>query len=244
MKKSIAIIGINGRMGSLLKQEIINDNHFAVGASFDPRLDDIKKLEQVFNQNDYIVDFSHNELTLTLLKIAQNYTKPIIICTTGFNKEECELYLKASASKFPVVLAPNTSMGAHIQLMLSEILAKLCDDEFDIDIFEKHHRNKADFPSGTAKAIASSILQNKPGYNLNSNAPNKREAGIINIAGQRSGNIFGEHEVSFTSNYESISIKHTAFNRNIFAKGALRIVKWLDKNQPKSDIYFMKDIIK
>ena len=113
--------------------------------------------------------------------------------------------------------------------MVSKI-SKLLDEEFDIDIIEKHHKYKLDKPSGTAKTLSNSIINYK----------NKKTK--LNIHSIRSANILGEHEILFTSKDESLSIKHIAFSKQLFAKGALKIIDWLVNTKPKPNLYLPADI--
>ena len=163
-----------------------------------------------------------------------------------------------------MVVAPNTSLGASLQLYLARQLAMILDEDYDIDIIERHHRNKADKPSGTAMQLANSIIDDKQEvcglifklecHNANAftamdeavdtrTTNGLRPKNFISINAIRSGNLPGEHEVCFTSSDEMISIKHTAFDRKLFTKGVIKIVKWLDTRRPGPGIYTMMDVL-
>lgn len=251
MIKYVGIIGISGRMGTLLASLI--QDHDKIGYSYELGTSfgraQPPALSEVFKNNDCVVDFSSAELTKELLEIAQKFPKPLVICTTGWDRNELDARLQAVAKMAPLVIASNTSIGANVQRYLATQVAKILDQEYDIDILEKHHKGKIDSPSGTAVTLLQSIQEAKQQqYGLNYQIYNpisdgKRPNNSIGINAQRSGNVAGEHEVSFTSSEELISIKHVVFNRMLFAKGAMKIIDWLNKMSPANGIYNMADVL-
>lgn len=236
--KKVGIIGITGKLGSMIADSLMKSGEYMLGPSFAKSWQDNICLGDVFIHNDFIIDASNAEFTKTILLSAIAHPKPLIICTTGF--AEPELIQKLSA-KSPIVVASNNSFGAFLQRTLTKQLAELLGAEFDIDIIEKHHRNKIDIPSGTATKIIETIQQVKS-YQAQTLEHGPRPDNIIGLAATRSGYVFGEHEVIFSSEDEIISIKHTALNRNIFAKGALKILDWLKHINPKAGSYTIDDV--
>lgn len=248
MSKKIGVIGITGRTGSLVAREILSTPNYFLGPCFSRTQNPYISLENLFKENDYIIDFSSADLINNILEQALLNPKPLIICTTGWEQDIFKTQIDLLSEKAPVVIAPNTSIGATIQRYLSKKLAGVLDTQYDIDILEKHHNKKMDAPSGTAKSLASEIKLAKLNeldlkYEIHKEFAGSRPKNSINILSQRSGNLPGEHEVFFTSEEEAISIKHTAFNREVFAKGALKIVDWLEKKAKKTGIYTMLDIL-
>jgi len=249
MKKKIGIIGSTGRMGRIVKEQISAHNNFENGLNFNDENSLEITLEEVFGSNDYIIDFSSPQIIGSILEIVFSTPRPLVIGTTGWSGQQVrDLLIKASA-KAPIVIASNTSYGMAIQRYMVRQLARLLDSNYDIDITEKHHRHKIDIPSGTANTLLKDIQDTKQNYHeLNyeayvlKNGP--RPPNFIGINIQRSGNINGDHEVSFISPDEMISIKHVAFNRSLFAKGALNIVNWLDQTKPQPGLYSINDILK
>lgn len=263
MIKKIGIIGNRGRVGSILTEIINSDDNFELGLCFNKSMSSDVKLEELFKENDYVVDFSNASLTKSIIDSANNALsdssnlngfKGLVICSSGFDKESLKDSIKSLSSKIPLVIAPNTSTGSTIQNHLVQLLSKLLTSEYDIDLIEKHHRGKVDSPSGTAihlietiKNIKREIHQSE--YNADilggdlSSKDGPRSDNIISVSAQRSGNIAGEHEVSFTSRDEMISIKHIVFDRELFAKGAMKIVYWLDSASPVAGLYGMDDAI-
>ncbi|MFK8040248.1 MAG: 4-hydroxy-tetrahydrodipicolinate reductase [Rickettsiaceae bacterium] len=247
MYKKLGIVGHTGRIGSLIV-EMINrkfSDRFNLDLSFYRNDNPQSLLNKIYENNDYVLDFSSSEITDKLLKAAKGNPKPTVICTTGWDIESyTSKYLNDIANYVPIVIAPNTSMGSCIQNYLSMQLAKFLDDSYDIDISEIHHRNKIDTPSGTAKDLSKSIQSIKIDHNvfevLNKS---RRQPKSICISSQRSGNVFGSHKVSFTNKDEVVSVEHQVFNREVFAKGAIKILLWLDTINPVPGIYSMINVL-
>lgn len=243
-KQSIGIIGNTGRMGVILTDLIKNSEIYTLGKSFNTQV--AYPIHEVFQENDFVVDFSSHVMILDILKAAQKYHKPLIICSTGWKFDDYKDLINQLSSVIPVIIAPNTSFGAAIHKALIEILAKTLDASYDIDITDKHHRYKIDMPSGTAHNLINTIkdtklLKRKEDYTVQYGMPDARNH-IINVHIERSGNLPGEHEVSFTSLNEMISIKHVAFDRKLFAEGAIKIIQWLNINKPTNGLYNAHDI--
>jgi len=242
--QKIGIIGNSGRVGKILVDVINKVKKFINGKGFSRTQIPMHTLKAVFEDNDYVVDFSKPELVPEILTVAD---KPLVICTTGWSMGQMQSLVALASQKVPLVIASNTSMGAYFQQMLVQKLASMLGEDFDIDIFERHHRQKADAPSGTAKALLGAVQDAKKAQGLDYqpySAHGLRPAQAVGMQAQRSGNIFGEHEVSFTNEDERIVIGHVAFSRAIFAKGALQIVKWLHAHKPTPGVYTMQDIVK
>ena len=249
MSRKIGIIGSTGRMGLLLQEKIAKHPHFVNGPGFSRSQLANTSLMRVFSENDYLIDFSNPELMQSILETALVIPKPLVICTTGWNPESYQELLNQVIRKMPVVLASNTSIGAYLQKQLVQEISKILGSDYDIDILEKHHRYKVDIPSGTARSLIQEIQNVKNThqsvvYEASMLEKGPRKDNVIGISIQRSGNIPGDHEVTFTSDDEMISIRHVAFSRNLFAQGALRIVEWLDHARPQPGLYTMQDVLK
>ncbi|HCM11924.1 MAG TPA: 4-hydroxy-tetrahydrodipicolinate reductase, partial [Lachnospiraceae bacterium] len=169
----------------------------------------------------------------------------IVLCTTGFTKEEQGL-IEETAKEIPVFQSANMSMGINLITKLIQEAAKLLvDSGFDIEIVEKHHNKKVDAPSGTAIALADAmnkVLGDAYEYKYDRSSVRemrgKKEIGISSVRG---GTIVGEHEIIFAGTDEVIEIKHTAYSKAIFAKGAIQAAKFLPGKEPGK--YQMSDII-
>ena len=167
-----------------------------------------------------------------------------MLCSTGLSEAQLgrvERLAKVSA----VLVSANMSLGINMLLkLLKNVTKTLYGNGFDIEIVEKHHNQKLDAPSGTALALAEVMKYELDdiSYNLDrSKVRKKRERNEIGISAVRGGTIVGEHEVIFAGTDEVIEIKHTAYSRAIFAKGAMSAAKFLKgKNAGK---YSMSDVI-
>ena len=221
----IGIIGSSGRMGAALKR--ILDHHpkyeIILGINRADESNFLHNLKQIFILADIVIDFSNPEITLEILKSANLPASKasLVLCTTGWSDTgEIKQELQALAAKSTIIVASNTSVGATLQMYLVKKMAAILPDNYDIDIFEKHHRYKKDTPSGTAKSLAQSIQSATPNENKS-----------IHIQSQRSGHLPGDHEVSFTSELERISVQHIAYDRELFAQGAIVICDWISKKK-------------
>lgn len=176
---------------------------------------------------DVIIDFSHPEVTLSLLETAIQKQIAMVIATTGFKKEELQQIQDAS-KHVPIYQSYNMSYSIHLMSEIVSYLAKSLSD-VDIEILETHHHNKIDAPSGTALLLADAInfafdSSMKYVYNRNTTSQ-KRSCNEIGISSIRGGNVVGEHSVFFFGEHETLEIKHTSYSRKLFAQGALKIAE-------------------
>lgn len=247
MATKVGVIGISGRMGQVLSQEISKKAELALGVSYCKESADKVSLTDLFIDNDVIIDFSNAALVESVIDAALMNPKPLIICTTGWDRDALDAKITALSQKVPVVLATNTSIGAAIQRYIVKVVAKALGDDFDIDVHEKHHRFKVDSPSGTAETLIEDIKDAKKvafdsDYSAYTVGHGAREEALIGVSVSRSGSIVGEHEVSFTSLEEQITIKHTAFDRALFARGALKAAEW-SIHVEKPGLYTIFDVL-
>lgn len=205
-----------------------------------PVYNDISKIKEI---PDVIVDFSHVRATLEILKFADEKHIPIVIATTGFNREQ-EKIVEDYSKRLPVFKSANMSFDINLMCKLVAQIAPLFTD-CDIEITETHHRNKVDAPSGTALLLANSIndaLGGKMKYVYNRHdLSQKREDNEIGFTSIRGGNIVGEHTVQFFGPNDTFEIKHTSYSRTVFAEGAIKAVKFI-KNKPDG-LYTMNDLV-
>lgn len=249
----ILISGICGHMGKILSNMIINknDNNLTLVAGVD-KFSTVKSLYdgkvkcfQSFNdidvEYDIIIDFSHHDMTKELVECAVKNNKKLVIATTGQTESELEM-IKNASKKVPLFFAANYSLGITLLIDLAKKAAATFDDA-DIEIVETHHNRKIDAPSGTALAIANGIkeVRNNSNFVFGRSGEKKREKNDIGINSIRMGNIVGIHEVLISTNSQTISLKHTAHDRAVFAEGALSAAVFI--NDKKEGLYDMKDII-
>jgi len=247
----IIMCGCNGKMGRVISQIVKEDENAEIVAGVDisgEQLDDypvFKSVRECDVPADVLIDFSAPAALFDILSIGLARKLPLVLCTTGYNEEQLSQIDKASKS-IAILRSANMSLGVNLLLSLVQSAAKvLADANFDIEIVEKHHNQKVDAPSGTALALADAIneaLNNEYNYKYDRSAERvKRDKKEIGISAVRGGTIVGEHEVIFAGTDEVIEIKHTAYSKAIFGKGAVSAAKFL-AGKP-AGMYSMKDAV-
>ncbi len=176
---------------------------------------------------DCIIDFSNHASTGALLKFAIENKIPTVIATTGQTPEEKTVIEKAS-QKIPIFFAANYSLGIALLIELAKKVAVTMPDA-EIEIIEKHHDRKLDAPSGTALAIANALCEVRPDATavVGRNGYGRRTPEEIGIHAVRIGNVVGEHEVIVGTPHQTITLKHEAHDRILFAEGALAAAAFL-----------------
>ena len=255
MKKiNLAITGCMGRMGQqIIKSSKLNKNFKLVSLTesrkINKKINGIKlnvNTEQAFKKANLIIDFSVPKCTFEVLKISSKLKKKVVIGTTGFSKKE-ENLIKKYSKKIPILKAGNMSLGINLLMYLTEITSKSLGDKFLSKVFEVHHKHKKDHPSGTALMLGRGIAigKKKEFYKLiGKKYLNKKSFPYgkkINFNSLRKGEIVGEHEVTFSSGKEIITLNHEAFDRELYSEGALVAAMWLNKKKP--GLYSMRDVL-
>ena len=247
----LIISGCNGYMGRVVTDIVSSDMDVEVVAGID-LIDNGDKAFPVFTRPaecdvkaDVLIDFSSPKALSGLLEYCIENQVPAIFCTTGYSDGQME-QIEAAGEKVAVMKSANMSLGINLILKLIQDAAKqLAPAGFDMEIVEKHHNLKVDAPSGTALALADSLneaLDQKYEYIYDRSQERKRrEKYEIGISAVRGGNIVGEHEVIFAGLDEVIEIKHTAYSKGVFAKGAVQAAKFM-AGKP-AGFYNMQDVI-
>lgn len=247
MSIRVLICGMSGRMGQQVLATVNTGyrDTVAVGG-VDPNptqgsLPCYPTLSEVDVAADCIIDFSHHSATATLTEYAVTNNIPLVIATTGQTEEEMDM-IRAAAQKIPVFYSANYSLGVALLVELAKKAAAAMPDA-DIEIVEKHHNRKVDAPSGTALMIANAIQTVRRGTQLllGRSGMAKREPNEIGIHAVRMGNIIGEHEVLIGTDSQTITIKHEAHSRSLFAEGAVAAAAFLVA-QP-AGLYDMKSML-
>jgi len=182
--------------------------------------------EMVRQEADVIIDFSRPEGLFALLSYARAHQMPAVLAATGYCEKELAMIGEA-ARQIPIFRSANMSLGVHVLRMLAARAAQLLSG-FDIEIVEKHHNQKADAPSGTALLLYDAVKNphSQPIYGRHTRTE-KRESQEIGIHAIRGGTVAGEHEVGFYGPGETVLLSHSAQDRSIFARGALRAAHFL-----------------
>ena len=245
---NILIFGVGGRMGrEVAKLALEGVRSATVVAGLDVLPIDTREFptytdwSAVTGDINCIIDFSHHSATEALLGFAKKNNIPVVIATTGHTDEEKESIL-AAAKEIPVFHSANMSLGIALLVELAKTTAKAFPDA-DIEIIEKHHNRKLDAPSGTALLLANAIreVRKSAKFIFGRSGQAKREAEEIGIHAIRMGNIIGEHEVIVGTDTQTITLKHEAHSRALFAEGALAAADYLCGK--KAGLYDMERMI-
>ncbi len=253
-KINLAITGCMGRMGQQLIKSTKKDKSTRLVALTESRLINKKigginpelNTEKALGKANVIIDFTIPKCTFEVLKIATKLKKKVVIGTTGFTKKEEEL-IKKFSKKIPILKAGNMSLGINLLMYLTEITSASLGDNYLSKIFEVHHRHKKDYPSGTALMLGKGIAtgKNKDFYRMIGkkylNKKNFPYGKKINFNSIRKGEIIGEHEVTFSSGKEIITLNHEAFDRALYSEGAITAAKWLINKKP--GLYSMRNLL-
>lgn len=243
MRMDIIVTGIDGAMGQLLAKAIASQDDMQVIAGVTPTGADgaYLKPSDYTGPADMVIDFSHHLGTKPLMDYCVERSLPVVVCTTGQTEEEME-YIAEAAKSIPVFKSGNMSVGvAIVAKVAKEIAAKF--GACDVEIVETHHNRKVDAPSGTALMLADAVREARPElhYNLGRSGDCKRQPDEIGINSVRMGNIVGIHEVMFGTSSQTISIKHQAHDRALFADGAVAAARFL-AGKP-AGLYNMDDLL-
>jgi 4-hydroxy-tetrahydrodipicolinate reductase len=261
----VGICGIGGKMGRAVLDALL-EKGYTLGAAFEmetyPNLGtdagslamkgDLNIKINPINKNDLlkidgVIDFSNPKASLKLLDLMKDIKKPVVIGTTGFSDEE-KTKIKEASSNIPVVFSPNMSLGVNLLFKLTEMASKVLGNDFDIEVFEAHHKFKLDAPSGTAKKLLDVIKStvSKLGNaqlvydRTKKNEPRgNKEIGVQVLRG---GDIVGEHTVYFAGIGERVELTHRATSRETFARGAMKALEFLTSGK-KPGLYDMNDVL-
>lgn len=200
----------------------------------------LSSLSEFEGNADVIIDFSHHSATIPLINEAEKKNIPLVLATTGHTPEEIS-YIRSHDKKIPIFYSANMSLGIAMLTKLARECARLFPDA-DIEIVEKHHNRKLDAPSGTALMLANAIAGEREDAKLvyGRVGQAKRQPGEIGIHSLRLGDVVGEHEIIIDSGTETLSLKHTAHSRSLFAQGALEAADFLAGKLP--GIYDMSQL--
>lgn len=213
----IYINGSSGKMGRSLTN-LINQSQ------------ELNLVTKDISLSDVVIDFSHPDSTIEIIKDCSRNKIPLIVGTTNLN-EETLIEIKMASKYIPILLAANMSIGI---LQLKESLVafiKSNKQKIECSIEEIHHSNKLDAPSGTAIEIKDLIK----------NTDNKSNINQIKINSKRIDNVFGIHKITFINEESSIDFKHEALSRDIYANGAIKCAMKIHNLEP--NIYKFEDII-
>ena len=247
----VVVCGASGRMGQTIGRmvneskdlELVGGINLKPGSFFGIEIVEAQNAEDLLKRTkaDVLIDFTIAKAAVETVKMAARNNVSLVVGTTGFTTEQRKEMESAIMGHVPAVISSNFSVGVNIFWQLLRESARLL-KEYDIEVIEAHHRNKKDAPSGTAKTILQ-ILDEEAGtrqkmYGREGMTERKNEIGVHVIRG---GDIVGDHKVMFSKNFETIEISHRAYDRSVFASGALLAARWVAGK--KSGIYGMNDVL-
>ena len=246
MKMKIAIIGACGRMGKMVAEVAKKEGIEIAGACEIEGHNDIGKdygeivfkekigviltsdFEKAMKNAEIGIEFTNPSATIQHIIKMREIKKPYLTGTTGIKEEEF-IEFEKTGRIIPLYWSSNMSLGINVLFYIVKIISRFLSD-WDFEIIEFHHKGKKDAPSGTALSFANIIEEGsnrklkrvfgREGFSL-------REKDEIGIFGIRMGDIVGEHRIFFGKEGERIEISHICYSREIFARGALRIARWL-----------------
>jgi len=195
---------------------------------------------------DIVIDFSVPDAAVAAVAHCLEFSKPLVIATTGFDQQQTA-YIRKAAEQIPIVWAPSMSTAVNLVMKLTEIAGqalKGLPSGVDVEIIERHHRFKEDAPSGTALRfgqIVANAMQKVSHTHGRSGRPGKRPPGEIGYHALRTGDNPGEHTIVFGMLGETIELRVAASNRDCYAQGALLAAEWL--NGRPEGLYTMNDVL-
>lgn len=246
----IIFCGCFGRMGNAVRQIVKDSSDAQIVAGVDicegnAEFPVYKVITDVKESADVIIDFSSPKALDSILGYATEKNVPVVLCTTGYSEEQLG-EIKEASGKVAMLRSANMSLGINTVAKLIQTAAQiLAGNGYDIEIVERHHNQKKDAPSGTALLLADAINSACDGkYEYVYDRSGRREVrpkDEIGISAVRGGSIVGDHEVIFAGLDEVVEIKHTAYSRNVFAKGAVSAALFLARKP--AGMYTMTDVV-
>lgn len=249
----IGVIGLGGRMGCLLAEEIAAAGHTLAGGTVGPSgrapenatvLPDLPALAAA---SDVIIDFTVASTAQPHAAVLAAEGIPWVLGTSGLSDAD-EAAVAVAARRIAVVYSANFSPGITLLLELAtRMAAALPGDAYDAEIVEMHHRQKVDAPSGTAVALGRAVAAGRnvvladvteSGRDGHTGA---RAPGAIGFSAMRGGQVVGEHTLLFAGASEHVALTHRAFDRRVFATGAVRAAAWAAGRLP--GLYGMRDVM-
>ena len=231
----IIINGANGRMGRILDEAVARGGAHRVVARVDSRNaggEGLSSLDQYDGPADVVIDFSIHTATTQVMDYCVRRGLPVVVATTGQTEEE-QAVIRAAAEKVPVFVSANMSIGVALLADLAARAAAAFPGA-DIEIVECHHNQKLDVPSGTALLLARRLKEVRPRAQLvvGRHENGKRDPGEIGIHSLRYGSEVGIHEIIISTGSETVTLRHQAENRSLFADGAIAAAGYIVGKEP------------
>ncbi|MEW6392010.1 MAG: 4-hydroxy-tetrahydrodipicolinate reductase [Pseudomonadota bacterium] len=252
----IAVAGALGRMGQAVIQTLEGRHDVVLAARFDrPEAEGelLVSADAALAAADAVIDFTLPEASAQLAEAAaaravhHAHAPALVIGSTGFSPEQLAR-IEAAAEKVVIVRSGNYSLGVNMLMgLVRQAAAALPASDWDIEVFEAHHKRKIDAPSGTALMLGEAAAEGR-GVGLGQVADRGRDGvtgprkeGAIGFSVVRGGGIVGEHSVIFAGESETLTLSHSAIDRGLFARGAVAAAAWTKGKAP--GLYDMQDVL-
>jgi 4-hydroxy-tetrahydrodipicolinate reductase len=267
IKLRAAVCGVSGRLGRTIAHQLISrgDTQLAGGMVSQDSVhlgadlgelaetgflgvEAVVALAEAVAEADILIDVSAPAVVAAVAeRLAERGGIGLVTGTTGLDADQ-QARLEAAAKSIAVLQASNFSLGvAVVERLVAEAARALSADQFDLEIVETHHKRKADSPSGTALSLGRAAAKAR-GDRFDAVAQfdrprtgGSRPMGTIGFASLRGGGVVGEHQARFLSAFEEVSVSHRAFDRFLFARGAVEAALWLKDRKP--GLYSMQDVL-
>jgi 4-hydroxy-tetrahydrodipicolinate reductase len=245
----LAIAGALGRMGQAVARTADGRDDVRIAARFDREPGgDLVSRNDALALSDVVIDFTGAGASSELVAHCAGLATPpaLVIGSTGFSpRQEAAIAAAQAAGRLVIVKAGNFSLGVNMLMgLVRTAAAALPARDWDIEVFEAHHRRKIDAPSGTALMLARAAAQGRGAALPDAIQPDRngaRVAGEIGFSVMRGGGIIGEHSVVFAGEEELLTLAHSATDRGLFARGALAAALWTRGKSP--GLYDMQDVL-
>ena len=249
MTVRLAVSGALGRMGGAVAAVAAESPGVELVARFDRSPGDgLVSRDAALAAAEVVIDFSAPDASVALARAAATQGRPaLVIGTTGLSPEQ-DATLARAADRVAILRSGNFSLGVNLLMGLVERAARaLPAADWDAEVFEAHHRRKVDAPSGTALMLGEAVASGR-GVSLDEVAERARDGitgvrreGAVGFSVLRGGGIVGDHSVVFAAEDELITLSHSARDRRLFARGAVRAAQWL-AGRP-AGLYDMQDVL-
>ena len=252
----IGVAGASGRMGRAVAAAVESRPGLVLAALFDRAgaegsLVDGRTLvtrDQALEASDIVIDFTLATASAELAAhVAGRGGPALVIGSTGFSDED-EAKVRAAAARIPIVKSGNFSLGVNVLIgLVAQAAAALSARDYDIEVFEAHHRRKIDAPSGTALMLGEAAAKGRHAalkdleVRARDGLTGPRREGAIGFSVSRGGGIVGEHSVIFAAEDEIVTLSHSARDRSLFARGVVEAAAWL-AGRP-AGLYDMQDVL-
>lgn len=248
----VAIAGASGRMGLALLEAAASTEGVALGSAVDLAASTWggvsigTDVASALRNADVLIDFTRPEGTVAHVRACVEAGRAMVIGTTGFAPAQLE-EIRVAAATIAIVMAPNMSVGLNVALKLVELASRALGPDYDVEVFEMHHRKKVDAPSGTAlklgevAARARATTLEKDGVFTRRGTTGERKPGAIGFSVARGGDVVGDHTVFFAGPGERIEITHRSTSRATYAQGAMRAAIFARGRPP--GLYDMGDVL-